>query len=377
MKIDLIITELETGGAEKCCFELAKFLRRRSHDARIISIGPLAIPPKDAILNQAIEAKVPVLSLEAANIYQLPKAWLNLRRHLRRDPPEIVQSFMWHANVLAAGTYPGYGIPLVGGARVLDRNPSRIRSSAWASKRMKYQVAVSREVAEWSHQSEKYSRHKIVTIPNGIDLQKWDAKHAIPTDTGDLYHRLPIDTPVLLVVGRMNEQKGTDKLASLLPNLLGELPNHHIVFLGDGPYRSLIEEKKNDPTIGSRVHTLGVCKFVKAWMKRSQVLLLSSLYEGMPNVILEAMASELAVATTQVEGIADLLDTPELAAQATPLHDWDSWQSNVIQLANNSQLRESLGIKNRSQIEAKFQLDNILTQYEALYLRVLEEIKES
>lgn len=376
MKIDLIITELETGGAEKCCFQLARFLRQSSYDARIISIGPLAVPPKDGILKQALQENVPVISLNASNIYQLPKAWLQLRKRIKSDPPDIAQSFMWHANVLAAASYPQFHIPLIGGGRVLDRNPSRIWSSKWAAQRMNRFVAVSTEVAQWAQDVEQISHDRLLTIPNGIDIDHWDNLTSTPIDSDILFQTLPLDTPVLLVVGRMNHQKGTDLLANSLEGLLGSLPDHHIVFLGDGPLRPLVEEQKKNTSIGDRIHCLGVSSDVKAWMERSRLLLLPSRYEGMPNVVLEAMASRLPVATFQVEGITDLLGRAGESVQVAAKDDWEQWISNVRQMTQCHEIRARLSEENRRRVESSFKLEILLKRYEGLYQEVDQECQK-
>ncbi len=366
-----MITELETGGAERCCYELAKHLRTVGHDARIIAFGPFAVPPKDEILLRARAANIPVFSLNTPRWYQFPMAWVRLQRLIRQSRPDIAQSFMWHANVLAASLYPSFGVPLVGGNRVKEPNPKRHRSGAWAASKMRQVVAVSQEVATWTQEIERVPLDKIEVIPNGIDLPHWDHVASAQREDGSKRPSpIPSTSPILLFVGRLNHQKGIDVLAPRIPRILNQLPNHHLVFLGDGPYRTLLQQEVDKSPSRDRIHLLGVRDDVNYWMHRSQLLLLPSRYEGMPNVILEAMASRLPVATLQVEGVEALLGN-SVSEQSVPKEEWDRWEALVLQLALDESKCRLLGGQNRQRAEAEFPLVKQLQRYEELYSRIV------
>ena len=100
MKIDLLITELFTGGAERCCAELARYLQEQGHSVRVISIAPAPVSNVDSLLYEQLnDHKIPTVFLNASKSYQLPLARSKLVQQIRNDPPDLAQSFLWHANL--------------------------------------------------------------------------------------------------------------------------------------------------------------------------------------------------------------------------------------------------------------------------------------
>jgi starch synthase (maltosyl-transferring) len=361
MRIDLVITELNMGGAERCCTELALFLANRGHAVRIIALGPRPKPPSDALLQKLSASSVKTHFLGASSNLGLPAVLWKLRRLIRTDRPKLVQSFLWHANVLTAAVAPSLKIPLVGGVRVAEPRVWRHRIGGWAARRMARVVCVSQDVADWCVAKELVDPKRIVVIPNGVEL------HDMP----------PIDArfqearPILLFVGRLEHQKGIDILIQQAPQLLADLPTHQLVLIGDGSFRSAAEELARRPELLGRVHCLGQRSDVRDWMARAQLLLLPTRYEGMPNVVLEAMAEGLPLVTMRVEGVHELL-SDHLPDQSVPAEDWDGFFELTKRLANDPFVRNRLSAFNRQRIEQCFTLEQQLQRYETLYESIFE-----
>ncbi len=365
MRIDLVITELDTGGAERCCVSLACFLQSRGHRVRVIAFGPRPASPKAALLNLLEQRAIETHFLDAQRWWMLPKVARRFRKLLRSDPPELVQSFLWHANVLSAWIVPSFGIPVVGGARVAEPNRNRHALGGWAARRMAKVVCVSNAVKQWCISAERVLPSKLEVIPNGIEIATQ------PSAVNPSQFGLAEDARLLLFVGRLTVQKGVDELLARAPELLAKLPSHQLVLLGDGPLRARADATSKLPEVAGRMKVLGQSDSIRAWMGRSEVLLLPTRYEGMPNVVLEAMAEGLPVVTTRVEGVCDLLgDSQE--TQAVEAGDWDRWLDQVVHVANDSDLRTRLCHFNRARAETEFCLEIQMKKYENLYQHVLE-----
>lgn len=374
MRIALTITELDPGGAEKCLVQLTIYLAERGHEVEVIALGPtpensLGLSPNRTLLtDQLTQAGIPWKSGNAAGVLSLPSVVKWLRNELQRIQPDVVQSMLFHANVVTALANRKLAIPHVGGARV--GQPSRIRRLAekWSAKRMQKMVCVSQAVA---NQCARLIPHdKLVVIPNGIPAAEF-SQSAIERPTG-LQQVLPKEqTPYFIFVGRLSEQKGILPLMKKVDLLLDNLPDYHMILLGDGPLRTEIQESINKSRNVTRVHLLGWRPHAIPWIANSRALLLPSRYEGMPNVVLEAMSVGRPVVVFDVEGIGELLG--EQSEQI--VHgDLTQFIERVHQFANSDKI-ESLGVENRKRAEALFRLEDQHAKYEQLYLDCLRSSK--
>ncbi len=361
MRIDLIITELDTGGAEKCCVELAIFLRNRGHAVRIIALGPRPISPKDALVRMVEFQGIEIHFLGGQKWWMLQRVVSKLRQLLIADKPDVVQSFLWHANAVSVWVAPSLGIPVFCGVRVAEPRTFRHRVDRWSTKRSTKTICVSQGVADWCAETEKMDARKLVVIPNGIavhnDVQKIDPST----------HKVPEGARVLLFVGRLEHQKGIDILVQHGKGLLDKLPEHHLVVIGNGSMRPLLDQMAEQPELRGRVHCLGQRDDVRAWMARSEMLLLPTRYEGMPNVVLEAMAAGLPVITNRVEGVAELLGD-QLESQSAIKDDWDLFFQKAETMAKSLDLRQKIGLANRARVESEFILAKQLARYERLWM---------
>ncbi|MFN9594532.1 MAG: glycosyltransferase family 4 protein [Pirellulaceae bacterium] len=370
MRVDLTITELDVGGAERCATELACHLAKRGCQVRVIALGPPPPPSRQGLALQLASHSIPLHFLGGRSSWQIAKVLFRWRHLVASDRPDVAQGFLFHANILGSLIYPRFRVPWVGGVRVADPRRGRQRMEAWASRRMQRVVCVSQAVAQACRSYPSFAKERIEVIPNGIALRsEIDKTRQIDLRTA---HRIPPEAPLLLFVGRWEPQKGFDILLHRLPEILRQLPKHHAVLLGDGSGRSDWKslQERLDRAIVSRIHAIGFVDRPRDWMAISQLLILPARYEGMPNAVMEAMAEGMAVAVTRVEGIGELL-SQEGQEQTVASSDWEGWQQMVVRLASDPERCRSLGAQNRQQIESHFQLPQQLDRYLALYRQLV------
>jgi glycosyltransferase involved in cell wall biosynthesis len=373
--IDLAITELEVGGAERCLTQLACGLAARGWQVRVICIGPLPSPPRDALLVQLRSAGVQVESLGARGAVELPRVWWRWRSLVKRQRPQLAQAFLHHANVLSASVYPALRIPLLGGLRVAQPSAVRLRLGHWAAGRMRYVVCVSRSVAEWFTAGRPELAESVVVIPNGVsvpppDGSSLDESMAQPAEAYLRDRGVSGDAPVLLCLGRLDHQKGTDRWIELGDTLLERLPRHHLVLVGDGPLAGDASAWRERSPNRTRVHLPGWQPDPRAWLRRGQLLALPTRYEGMPNVLLEAMAEGRAVALPRVEGVREVLGAAAEDQSVLP-GDMAAWFELVCRLANDPQRCQQLGAANQLRCRAEFSWERMIERYQRLYLASL------
>lgn len=356
MKIDLLITELEPGGAERCCVALAKFLQERQHTVRVISLGKRPGPGREGLVRQLEDKKISIHFLDAS-----PRTppWIvqdRLLALLRTSRPDLAQGFLWHANWMGASVYSKNSVPFFAGVRVTE--PRRWRawiSRFWIRKSCKI-VCVSQDVAQWCHRVEGAPWEKLVVIPNGI--KPVDVTEAVPDPRRSSSDR------ILLFVGRLAEQKGIDGMLRYVPQMLKALPDHHLVVLGDGPLEKTVRRACDalPASDRDRVSVLGRVENIDAWMRYSEILLHPARYEGMPNAVLEAMSHGMAIAAFDVEGVRELLGD-RAAEQVAPKEDWGAWLALAVRLGRENDLRADLGSANRKRSDSAFRLSDQLAKY--------------
>jgi glycosyltransferase involved in cell wall biosynthesis len=170
-------------------------------------------------------------------------------------------------------------------------------------------------------------------------------------------------------VGRLHEQKDLAALIAAAPHFLDQLPDHDLVLVGEGPQRQSLSRLAGGLGIGHRVHWPGWRPEVPAILAAAEMLVLPSRWEGMPNVLLEAMAAGKPVVATRAEGVGEVLG--ELAAEQTvPVGDMCALARRIVQLAQSPPLAQRLGRENRQRVLAHFSLQEMVRSYERLYARL-------
>lgn len=362
----LVITGLEPGGAERALTQLALRIDRNQFLPVVFSLQPRPQPDKCVLVDELTAAGVVVVFLNARSKWQFAYAVWRLAFHLKKLQPAIVQSFLFHANVVAAYAGKWSGVKVVAGIRVADPSRARLRAERWIAPLVQKFVCVSESVADFSATTAGLPRDKLCVIPNGVDVAKFrDAK---PADRAAL--GLPSDRRFLIAVGRLDPQKGQDWLLPLLPRIFAERPQYDLLLVGDGPARERLQAQATTLQMQSRIHFLGWQSQVPRLLKLADVLLLPSRWEGMPNVLLEAMAAGLPVVTTAVEGAAEILG-PLAEQQLTPLHDGFALQERVLAMTASASAREGLGKQNQERVCQHFSLAVMASAYEELYCQII------
>ncbi len=318
------------------------------------------------LVEQLEQAGVAVRFADIRSKWQAPLAVGRLARLLAEQRPQIVQNFLYHANV--AGTLAAQrtgASHVVLGMRVAD--PRRLRT--WLERRVAARadriVCVSQSVADFCRQR-GFPADKLEVIPNGIEPGRYE--NVPPLDLAVL--GVPAGRKAIVFIGRLHEQKDLPTLLAAAPEFLRQLPDYDLVLIGEGPEEHRLVRLANDLGVARRIHFAGWRADVPSILAAAEMLVLPSCWEGMPNVLLEAMAAGKPVVATRAEGVCEVLG--ELAAEQTvAVGDMQQLSQRVIQFAQNPPLAENLGQENRRRILAHFSLQEMVQQYERLYARLM------
>jgi len=367
-QIALCITDLEVGGAERCLVDLATRIDRERFEPVVYCLGPRPGSEKGSCIPALESSGVPFHCLGARGWRDALAVLGALTRLLKQQKAGLVQAFLFHANVAGRIAARRAGVRhVVSGIRVAERHS---RWHLWidrlTSRLVQRYVCVSEAVARFSSREAGLPADKLVVIPNGIDLSKCPAVEA--ADRGAL--GLPTGCRMVTYVGRLEHQKGVDWLLETAPSWLELLPDCQLLIVGEGPQRPRLERLCREQGIEHRVRFAGWRANVPEILAASELLVLPSRWEGMPNAVLQAMASRLPVLATDVEGVRELLG-PEADAQIAPFGDIAAWTRRIVDLLSDPRRAAELGGKNRLRAEKEFSLERMVAAYQGLWEELL------
>lgn len=363
--IALCITDLEPGGAERTLVELAIRLDRALFNPGVFCLA--ARPPRDDVLpRKLVAAEIPVHFMDAGPLRSAPRVYRRLRKEFAEFRPAIVQTMLWHANTLGTIAARRAQIPhILTGIRVVEPRPGRHWWTRRVDRFVDRHVCVSQSVAEYTAKKVRIARDKLVVIPNGIAAERYPQDPLDLTELGLLPGRR-----ALAFVGRLDEQKRSEWLLRRMPEILARLPTHDLIMVGHGPLHGSLLRLVDRLNLAGRIHFVGWRNDVPAILAASDLLLLTSAHEGMPNVVLEAMASGIPVVSTRSEGIDELLgDDVHQVVDQGDAHDF---VRRVSHLGPDRELCRQIGAANRQRAVAQFSIERMVAKYADLYQTLLD-----
>jgi glycosyltransferase involved in cell wall biosynthesis len=221
-------------------------------------------------------------------------------------------------------------------------------------------------VAEAISRRLNVSPSQISVIPNGVET-------AFDVQPADLTREfgIPTGAPVVLGVGRLHPQKGFSKLISAFARVAERLPSARLLILGEGPEREKLQSQIQRAGLTGRVHLPGYRYDVPAVMRACSALVLTSLWEGMPNVVLEAMSVGLPVIAADVPGISELIpdETHGIVVSDGSISGFAAALERVL---TDRRLADELGKMSQQFCREQFTWCSVAAEYGSLYESLLQ-----
>lgn len=370
-RVLLLSSSLGLGGADRQILYLAKALLANGYEARMVSMTPL-----EEMGHRAVAEGLPISSL---NMRRGRADWQSFQRFvniLREWQPHVLTSFMYHANILGRVAGKRAGVPLIVSSIRSERNGNPFRD--WLMRLTNWMddccTTNSQQVADSLAQRHLAPRHKLRVIPNGVDLA---ALSAPPDDGLRVRNELGLAPGefLWLAIGRLLEQKDYPTLLQAFQRL-AHAPAR-LAIAGRGPQREELQRQAQDLGIASHVTFLGVRHDIAALFAAADGFVLSSAWEGMPNVIMEALASATPVVATQVGGVSELVE-PGKSGFLVPPGDVDALSKAMRDLMTLPvEERRSMGLGGRNHIAAHYGLPIMANRWMSLFEELLMQKQSS
>lgn len=363
VKILYLTTDSRVGGTEKNIISLVSHLNRDKYDNTVV-----ALVPGGELIERLRDYGIEAECLGMRNKFDL-LAIFKLYRIIKKRKVDILHTYLFHANILGriVGRLAGVAV-IISSLRVMERRRHHRWLDRLTNGLVDVETCVCEAVMRFTIERAGINPDKLVTIPNGIDVGEYRLRVNLEEEKRRL--RLESNYPVLGVAGRLHEQKGHLYLLRAIPALLEKYPGTVLLLVGDGPLQEGLERECSKLGINKGVKFLGFRKDIKELMALMDVFVLPSLWEGMPNVLMEAMALGRPIVATRVGGAEELIEDG-VTGLLVPSADERTLAEALINILDREDKGRGLGEMARREVEKRFPVEAMVRETEKLYERLL------
>jgi glycosyltransferase involved in cell wall biosynthesis len=368
MRILFLSTSMGMGGADKQLLSAAQHMRSRGREVLIVSLTPLG--------PMGLEARalgIPIESLEMRRGIPDPRGLVRLVRLVRAWKPDVVHSHMVHANLMARGLRLLVRVPAVVSTIHNVYEGGRLRMAAYrlTNGLVDHMTIVSEAAADRFIGEGIVPKELLTVVANGVDT---DLFRNVPAGTREsLRKSLGLGRGFTwLAVGRFEVAKDYPNMLRAFAKVRERQPEAVLLLVGRGSLQAETEALAEALGLAGGVRFLGVRGDVPEIMSAADGYVMSSAWEGMPIVLLEAGAAGLPIVATRVGGNDEVV-LDEASGFLVPPRDHEALGLAMVRLMElPEEQRRAMGERGREHIRTRYGLSQVADRWEALYREVLE-----
>lgn len=370
VRVTFCLTSLLVGGTELNAVRTAEGLDRRRFHLTVVALsgeGPL--------LERYEQAGIRVRLFETPSFYDVrtvPQAW-RLSQFLKENGTQVLHAHSIYANVFGVPAAMAAGVPcVISSRRWWKRGVSRpLLAGNRIANRLAHRVLTNSEgVARLVTEEEGIAPEKISVIPNFVDEEGFER----PSDAVMSKLRADLgvtpDQRVIGIVARLASVKDHATLMDAFARVHEAHPEWVLAIAGDGDEREALERRSVDLGIDEAVRFAGMMPHQPSPHHAFDLSVLSSVSEGFPNSVVEAMAARKAVVATNVGGVPDAVDDG-VTGLLVEAQDAVGMATALDRLMSNPEVRAEMGEAAYQQAQQRFTRERVLEQLESLYCEVL------
>jgi len=363
IKVMQITHDLAIGGLQQVVVNICRAMDKDLFDVSVLCLRHLGSFVPEV---EALGIKVILIPQKETTDYL---SFLQVASILREEKTEVIHTH--NTQPFVDGTLGA----LLSGVKTIvhtdhARNfpdKKRYMFAEWLMSKFAYKViGVSDHTSKNLMHYEKISPGKIMTIPNGID----GSRFSITLDKQKKRKELGImaDGPVLGLGVRLTEQKGITHLLDAMKMVVSHYPDTTLVIAGDGPLEEELKQKAGRLGIDKNVRFIGPRLDIPELLNLFDLYVLPSLWEGLPMVLLEAMAAGCPIVCTDVGGASTAV-THEVNGLLVKPADPDALSSAILSLLSDEEKRKRFAQNGIKRFQGSFSADIMTRKYEQIYLR--------
>ena len=369
LRVGVVVNNLDVGGLEKVALNLIRLLQRAGHDPHLICVDgagkmfpELQLAPEKVLVLKKQGTPVLGFSFDFSMPWQIRK--FAIARRLQ----------ILHAHNLSPLVYGGVAAHLIWGRpRVVYSEHNQIYSAKpGVRRRFSHYIRLADHVIAVSHDLRRElvdvvrTKVPVSVIHNGIDAQPVDS-----TARTSVRSTLGIDGGFVFgMVAVLSRQKGVSYLLQAAQRVVAEVPGARFVVVGDGPLREDLIRQRDALGLTERVLFTGYRADIPRMMAAFDVYVQSSLWEGLPIVLLEALAAGNPIVATRVGGNPEVVEDG-VSGLIVPPADVDALARALVRLAGDEQLRRSATRLNLEKFTRQFTSEAMLGAHIEAYTRLI------
>jgi glycosyltransferase involved in cell wall biosynthesis len=375
IKVAHVVTRLDFGGAQQNTLHTVRGLDRERFDAVLVCGAGGYFDPEVRADSGVRAVFLDSLVREVSPLRDF-LALLELWKTFKAERPDVVHTHSSKAGILGrlaaalAGvpiivhTYHGFGFhdrqaaPVKGAYVFLERLCARFTTAL---------VFVSRANAEYAERHGLGPAANAVVIRSGVKLSDFPADvdaAALKMSAGIGRHK-----PVVVSIGNLKPQKNAGDFVAAAAKVLAKVPDARFVFIGDGPEKGALQARAFALGLDGKILFLGWRRDGAKWLAASDVFAMTSLWEGLPRALVEALRTGLPSVCYATDGVVDVLRDGE-NGYLIPPGDVDAFAGRLVELLSDAELRRRLGAAAAASIGPEFDIDGMVRAQEELYERL-------
>jgi glycosyltransferase involved in cell wall biosynthesis len=365
MDIAFLTTSLARGGAETQLVRIATTLARRGWQVGILTMFPSELRPEEVERGGIPWVEYP------GRLSRVPlRLACHLTRQLRQWRPQVLVTFNYPADVVGRICGRLAGVPrIISGLRTAQRQPPfRERFYRYTEPLITLTVSNSQAALDAMAARKTLTLSKTAMIHNGLILGEYPA--ALGREQARSRLGLPDNRFLWLAVGNLRPAKDYPTLLEAAAQCLSQRPDFKLIIVGDGPDRDELERRSTALALMETVEFLGSRADVPEILRAADAYVLSSAWEGSPNTLMEAMASNLPAVATDVGDVRDLVERAGAGYVVPPRDPRRLAEGMLALMSQKPDLRQEMGAKGRDLIMREFENDRVVDIWEALLRRV-------
>ena len=363
IKVLHIIKSLGRGGAEMLLPETLRVHDRQQFEFHYIYFLPWKNQMEESIRQHGGR----VMCIPANNNLQLMMKVSAVARYVKEHQIRLIHAHLPWAGILARRVGKKCNVP------VLYTEHNKQERYHWGTRVMNLLtmnalstiIAVSGDVATSIRKHKPGLRIPLQTILNGVNTDHFKRNDFNGKAVRDKW-KISSEAPIIGTIAVFRFQKRLDLWMELAKKILDAYPETHFILVGDGPLKEQLRAKRDALGLSERIHMPGLETEVRPYLAALDVYMMTSIFEGLPIALLEAMAMECPIISTDAGGIKEVIRDKEDGFLCSVDHP-EALVGQAGRLLADRDLRVKYGALARRRVQQGFSMEKMVKELEALY----------